>query len=110
MKNPIMILLTLCTAATGSILTLNTTDTKPEFLPEPITNKDFYQDGAPSTEKVELGRMLFFDKVLSGNRNISCGTCHSQGNCMRHCPVGLSPTRSIAGLKRLSLRAMVGLE
>ena len=76
MKNSIMILLTLCTAATGSILTLNTTDTKPEFLPEPITNKDFYQDGAPSTEKVELGRMLFFDKVLSGNRNISCATCH----------------------------------
>ena len=39
-----------------------------------------------------------------------CGTCHSQGNCMRHCPVGLSPTRSIAGLKRMSLLAMIGLE
>ena len=39
-----------------------------------------------------------------------CGTCHTQGNCMRHCPVGLSPTRSIAGLKRMSLRAMLGLE
>ena len=39
-----------------------------------------------------------------------CGSCHSQGNCMRHCPVGLSPTRSIAGLKRISLLAMVGLE
>ncbi len=25
---------------------------------------------------VELGRALFFDKVLSGNRNISCATCH----------------------------------
>ena len=25
---------------------------------------------------VELGRMLFFDKELSGNRNISCATCH----------------------------------
>jgi len=25
---------------------------------------------------VELGRLLFFDKVLSGNRNISCATCH----------------------------------
>lgn len=39
-----------------------------------------------------------------------CGTCHSQGNCMRHCPVGLNPTRSIAGLKRMSLLAMVGLD
>jgi cytochrome c peroxidase len=25
---------------------------------------------------IELGRNLFFDKVLSGNRNISCATCH----------------------------------
>src|SRR5688572_18065063 len=25
---------------------------------------------------VELGRALFFDRVLSGNRDISCGTCH----------------------------------
>lgn len=26
---------------------------------------------------VELGRLLFFDKELSGRRNISCATCHS---------------------------------
>lgn len=25
---------------------------------------------------VELGRLLFFDKVLSGNKNIACSTCH----------------------------------
>lgn len=34
---------------------------------------------APQAEPaplVELGRLLFFDKILSGNRNISCGTCH----------------------------------
>ena len=24
----------------------------------------------------ELGRLLFYDPILSGNRNISCGTCH----------------------------------
>lgn len=27
-------------------------------------------------EKAELGRLLFYDKILSGNRNISCATCH----------------------------------
>lgn len=27
--------------------------------------------------EVELGRLMFFDKELSGRRNISCGTCHS---------------------------------
>jgi cytochrome c peroxidase len=25
----------------------------------------------------ELGRALFFDKILSGNRDVSCATCHS---------------------------------
>lgn len=28
---------------------------------------------------VELGRMLAFDKILSGNRNIACMTCHLPG-------------------------------
>jgi len=31
----------------------------------------------PSTlEQIELGQALFFDKELSGNRNISCASCH----------------------------------
>jgi cytochrome c peroxidase len=45
-------------------------------LPAPVVDADYYDDGAPSPEKVELGRLLFFDKILSGNRNISCATCH----------------------------------
>ena len=28
-------------------------------------------------DRVELGQALFFDKILSGNKNISCATCHS---------------------------------
>ncbi|MDV7142339.1 cytochrome c peroxidase [Tropicimonas sp. TH_r6] len=28
-------------------------------------------------EQVKLGQFLFFDPILSGNRNISCATCHS---------------------------------
>lgn len=27
-------------------------------------------------QQVKLGQLLFYDKILSGNRNISCGTCH----------------------------------
>lgn len=26
--------------------------------------------------KIELGRMLFYDKILSGNKDISCASCH----------------------------------
>ncbi len=27
-------------------------------------------------DQARIGRLLFYDKVLSGNKNISCGTCH----------------------------------
>ncbi|WP_370639375.1 cytochrome-c peroxidase [Cognatishimia sp. F0-27] len=40
---------------------------------EAIDPDDFLQfDPA----QARLGQMLFYDKILSGNRNISCGTCH----------------------------------
>ena len=45
-------------------------------LPPPLTDQDFLYDGAPDPSLVELGRNLFFDPILSGNKNISCGTCH----------------------------------
>ncbi len=45
-------------------------------LPAPVTDDDFIDGGAPARDKVELGRMLFFDKVISGNQNVSCATCH----------------------------------
>ncbi len=32
--------------------------------------------GAASTATVELGRLLFFDPILSGERDIACATCH----------------------------------
>ena len=33
-----------------------------------------------------------------------CTACHTHGSCTEHCPVGISPTAAIAGLKRLSFR------
>jgi cytochrome c peroxidase len=48
-------------------------DSPPSGLPEPLTNSDF----APiDRAEAELGRLLFFDAILSGNRNVSCATCH----------------------------------
>ena len=38
-----------------------------------------------------------------------CTSCHSQGNCSRHCPIELSPSESIAGLKRAALVGLPGL-
>ncbi len=45
-------------------------------LPLPVSHGDFYVDGHLDEVKVELGKLLFFDKILSGNRNIACATCH----------------------------------
>ncbi|MDF2696148.1 MAG: Methylamine utilization protein mauG [Labilithrix sp.] len=36
------------------------------------------QDNPLTTEKVELGRHLFYDKRLSGNGTQSCASCHEQ--------------------------------
>ena len=45
-----------------------------QTLPDPIDPADF-----PShpPEMVALGRLLFHDPLLSGNRNIACSTCHA---------------------------------
>lgn len=42
-------------------------------LPPALSDADFL----PFDEnRAALGRLLFYDPILSGNRNISCGTCH----------------------------------
>ncbi len=42
-------------------------------LPPPVTD-EMYVPVDPA--EAALGRLLFWDPILSGNRNISCGTCH----------------------------------
>jgi cytochrome c peroxidase len=45
-------------------------------LPIPTSDADFLHQGRSDPAKVALGAQLFFDKILSGNMNISCATCH----------------------------------
>ena len=42
-------------------------------LPSPLKDADFHPT---DPRRVALGRLLFHDKILSGNRNIACATCH----------------------------------
>ena len=62
-----------------------------------------------SDSRIKLGRLLFYDKVLSGNRNISCGTCHHHD---QHGADGLSlgvgEGGSGIGLQRLSGKRIHG--
>ncbi|QDG79751.1 methylamine utilization protein MauG [Labrenzia sp. PHM005] len=42
-------------------------------LPAPLTQDDFL---VFDHKQAALGQLLFYDKILSGNRNIACATCH----------------------------------
>lgn len=44
-----------------------------QALPARLTEAGFHDFDPGLTE---IGRLLFYDPILSGNRNISCGTCH----------------------------------
>ena len=45
---------------------------KPETLPEVIDPAD----NPSSPSKIKLGKLLFFDPILSGERDVACATCH----------------------------------
>ena len=42
-------------------------------LPRSLVPDDFIQ---PEPAQAKLGQLLFYDRILSGNRNIACSTCH----------------------------------
>lgn len=42
-------------------------------FPAPLGAEDFLEF---DRDQAALGQLLFYDKILSGNRNISCSTCH----------------------------------
>ena len=54
-------------------------------FPEMITRSD----NPTTAEKSELGRLLYFDSVLSGNNDISCAHCH-------HPDLGFSDNRGLS--------------
>lgn len=59
----------------------------PETWPKPVY--DFSQNPL-SAEKIQLGRMLFYDPILSRNNSISCASCHSPYNAFAHADHALS--------------------
>ena len=53
----------------------------PEYFPK--TKYDFSKNNLSKT-KIELGRMLFYDPILSIDSTISCESCHSPYNAFSH--------------------------
>mgnify|MGYP000725024035 CR=1 FL=1 len=60
-----------------------------EPLNWPKANYDFLKNPL-STQKIELGRTLFYEPMLSRNNTISCASCHSQYTAFTHVDHDLS--------------------
>ncbi|MFM1876919.1 MAG: hypothetical protein RL266_2656 [Bacteroidota bacterium] len=59
----------------------------PNWFPAPAYDFD---SNPLSSEKMELGRMLFYDPILSADSSVSCATCHSPYNAFAHADHALS--------------------
>lgn len=59
------------------------------------------EDNPLTPEKIELGRRLFFDKLLSQDRSISCASCHKPELAFSD---GLAVSVASAGAKTLAVR------
>jgi len=57
------------TSTTSVDENLNVFDALPEMVQYP-------HDNQPDIEKTELGRLLFWDPILSGDKDIACASCH----------------------------------
>ncbi len=59
----------------------------PSYFPVPVYESP---ENPLTEEKVELGRFLFYDPILSKDNSISCASCHSPYNAFAHTDHDLS--------------------
>lgn len=60
---------------------------RPKHFPQPVYN---FQKNPLTNEKILLGRVLFYDPILSQNNTISCASCHTSYNSFAHTDHALS--------------------
>jgi cytochrome c peroxidase len=59
----------------------------PPYFPKPIYS---LPDSQKDSLKIALGRLLFYDPILSKDNSISCASCHSSFNAFAHTDHALS--------------------
>lgn len=59
----------------------------PKYFPKPVYD---FSKNPLTTDKVQLGRALFYDPILSRDNTISCASCHSQYSGFTHIDHALS--------------------
>lgn len=51
-------------------------DLRARFELEPVGSVPYPPDNTRNPDRIELGRLLFFDPILGGEKDVACGTCH----------------------------------
>lgn len=82
-----LILFSIFFILTAFINTNNFLITFPKHWPKPAYD---FKKNPLSKNKIELGRELFYDPILSRNNTISCANCHSQFTAFTHVDHDLS--------------------
>ncbi|MFK8161880.1 MAG: cytochrome-c peroxidase [Lewinella sp.] len=59
----------------------------PDYFPTPTYD---FQANPLSDSKIQLGRRLFYDEILSGDGTVSCASCHSPYSAFAHTDHDLS--------------------
>ena len=107
---------TACTCEDGGGATTSpAASAAPEFKPTPyvvklppeVRDMPVPKDNPLTKEGVELGRYLFYDRIMSGDNSISCGTCHLQARAFTD---GRMTAQGVRGQKvRRNTMALVNL-
>jgi len=93
--------------ATARNATADSVNTRAEWvwkLPKGFPVPNVPEDNPMSSEKVELGRRLFYDTRLSGNGKFACATCHQQAHAFADTrPRGVGSTGEVHPRGSMSL-------
>lgn len=87
MKNKFLLFILLCSIIVAFHSDTNTPFKVPQHFPKPVYD---FSKNPMSDNKIQLGRALFYDPILSRNNMISCASCHSQFSAFTHVDHALS--------------------
>ncbi len=82
-----------CSSDSDNNPIVTTEDLRTRFNLQALGSIPYPPDNPPRQERIALGRLLFFDPIISGEKDVACATCHHPDFAFgdrRQFPVGVS--------------------
>jgi cytochrome c peroxidase len=76
MRNTLVLLAMGLVTLAATVTTSQTGPQAPQFVALPATAPPAPADNPTTPDRVALGRLLFWDPILSGQKDVACATCH----------------------------------